>query len=165
VFTVILATILGANLFVATRPELPRIPILYGLLVTTLIVSFVWPISQWHLAPGVGAYAAAGVYLGIPILLAAVIFAVGFRRARLGSEALASNLLGAILGGTLEYLSLALGIRALSVLAAAMYLAAFWFWFRSRSERREPGSAHEIAPAAAVLPPAVAAPTTSVDPP
>jgi hypothetical protein len=65
---------------------------------------------------------------GVPIFLAAIVFAVGFRGARLGSEALASNLLGAILGGTLEYLSLAWGIRAMSLLAAGMYLAAFGFW-------------------------------------
>jgi spermidine synthase len=137
VFTVILATILGANLYVLTRLKRPRVPLLYGLLVAALIVSYAWPIARWHLAPGVAAYAAAAVYLGVPILLAAIIFAVAFRKARLGSEALANNLLGAILGGTLEYLSLALGIQALSLLAAGMYLAAFAFWFRGRSG--EPG--------------------------
>jgi hypothetical protein len=102
-----------------------------------LVVSYIWPIARWHLSPGVASYAAAAAYLGVPILLAAIIFAIGFRKARLGSEALANNLLGAILGGTLEYLSLALGIRALSLLAAAMYLAAFAFWLRARSG--EPG--------------------------
>lgn len=139
VFVVILATILGANLYVLTRLKRPRVPLLYGLLVTALVLSYAWPISRWDLAPGVGAYAAAAAYLGVPILLAAIIFAVAFRNARLGSEALASNLLGAILGGTLEYLSLALGIRALSLLAAAMYLAAFGFWLRGRSRIPDPG--------------------------
>jgi len=138
VFIVILATILAANLYVLTRLKRPRVALLYGLLVTALIVSYVWPISRWDVAPGVGTYAAAAVYLGVPILLAAIIFAVAFRNARLGSEALASNLLGAILGGTLEYLSLAFGIRALSLLAAAMYLAAFGFWLRGRAPTGEP---------------------------
>jgi SAM-dependent methyltransferase len=132
VFTVILATILAANIFVLTKLQRPRVPLLYLLLLGALTVSYVWPISRWHLAPGIGVYTAAAVYLGVPILLAAVIFAVAFRRSRIGSEALASNLLGAILGGTLEYLSLAFGIRALSLLAAAMYLIAFTFWAYGR---------------------------------
>jgi hypothetical protein len=144
VFVVILATILAANLFVLTRLKRPRVPLMYGLLVTALVVSYAWPISMWHLAPGLGAYTAAAAYLGIPILLAAIIFAVAFRGARLGSEALASNLLGAILGGTLEYLSLALGIRALSLLAAGMYLTAFVFWLRGRARTDEPDRGHQI---------------------
>ena len=132
VFTVILATILVANLVVLTKLRRPPIPVLYVLVAATLVMTYVWPISRWGLAPGMGAYAAAAVYLGVPIFLAAIIFATAFRGARLGSEALASNLLGAVLGGVLEYLSLSLGIRALSLLAAAMYLAAFGFWARKR---------------------------------
>jgi spermidine synthase len=138
VFTVILATILVANLLVLTKLRRPPVALLYLLVAATLVMTFVWPISRWGLAPGIGAYAAAAVYLGVPIFLAAVIFATAFRGARLGSAALASNLLGAVLGGVLEYLSLALGIRALSLLAAAMYLCAFGFW--SRSRRRADGS-------------------------
>ena len=137
VFTVILATILVANLSVALRLRRPRIPFLYGLLVAALAASYVWPISRWDLAPSGGSFAIAAVYLGLPIFLAAIIFAVSFRKARLGSEALASNLLGAILGGSLEYLSLALGIRALSLLAATMYLGAFAFWIRGRASGGE----------------------------
>lgn len=151
VFVVILATILAANLFVLTRLKRPRVPLMYGLLVTALVMSYALPISMWGLAPGIGAYAAAAAYLGVPILLAAIVFAVAFRNARLGSEALASNLLGAILGGTLEYLSLALGIRALSLLAAAMYLAAFGFWLRGRARSSEPELGHEPTREAAVL--------------
>jgi hypothetical protein len=151
VFTVILGTILGANLYVLTKLKRPRVPFLYSLLVIALIVSYAWPISGWALSPGVGTYAAAAAYLGVPILLAAIIFAVAFRNARLGSEALASNLLGAILGGTLEYLSLALGIRALSLLAAAMYLAAFGFWLRGRDPTGEPEPGYETTRQAAML--------------
>ncbi len=144
VFTVILATILVANLLVLTTLRRPPVKALYALVAATLVMTYVWPIARWGLAPGIGAYAAAAVYLGVPIFLAAVIFATAFRAARLGSEALASNLLGAVLGGVLEYLSLALGIRALSLLAAAMYLAAFWFWVR----KRDPGQDIVSAPSA-----------------
>jgi hypothetical protein len=150
VFAVILAMILVANLFVLTRLKQPRIPVLYGALIVALLASFVWPIASLRLAPGVGAYAVAAAYLGVPIFLAAIVFAVGFRGARLGSEALASNLLGAILGGTLEYLSVAWGIRAMSLLAATMYLAALGFWTvhgrrRARADALMPDPALAVA--------------------
>jgi spermidine synthase len=145
VFTVILAMILAANIYVARRLRLPPVQYLYGLLIAVLVASYAWPISRWQLAPGLGSYLAAAIYLGIPILLAAIIFAVAFRKARLGSEALASNLLGAIVGGTLEYLSLALGMRALSLLAAAMYLAAFVFWLKTRSASESASDRIEVA--------------------
>ena len=137
VFVTILAMILAANVYVLKTRARPTVAVLYALLIAIVIVSYVWPIAAWHVGSGAGTYAAAAISLGIPILLAAVIFAVAFRTARLATEALASNLIGAILGGTLEYLSLAFGIRALSLLAAAMYLAAFGFWIRERS-RAEP---------------------------
>ncbi|MGH2728351.1 MAG: spermidine synthase, partial [Actinomycetota bacterium] len=146
VFTVILATILLANLLVLTKLRRPPVTVLYVLVAATLLMTYVWPISRWGLAPGIGAYAAAAVYLGVPIFLAAVIFATAFRAARLGSEALASNLLGAVLGGVLEYLSLALGLRALSLLAAAMYLAAFGFWTRSRGAATHLGGEVSMVP-------------------
>jgi hypothetical protein len=132
VFTVILATILIANILVLTRLKRVPIALMYSLVVLTLVLSYFWPIARWRLAPGVGSYGAAAAYLGIPIVLAAVIFATTFRKARVGSEALASNLLGAVLGGALEYMSLALGIRSLSLVAAGMYLAALLFWAASR---------------------------------
>jgi SAM-dependent methyltransferase len=132
VFGVILATILIANILVLTRLKRVPVGLMYSFLVVSLVVSYLWPIARWKLAPGVGSYAAAGGYLGVPIFLAAIIFATTFRKARIGSTALASNLLGAVLGGALEYLSLAWGIRSLSLVAAGMYLAAAGFWVASR---------------------------------
>jgi hypothetical protein len=46
--------------------------------------------------------------------------------------AFAANLLGAMIGGVLEYSSLALGYRALLPVIAALYLAALLFWLRVR---------------------------------
>jgi spermine/spermidine synthase len=145
VFSVILATILLANVLVMVRLRRANIPLMYGLMLVALFVSFLWPIARWRLAPGVPAYTAAAGYLGIPILIAAVIFASEFRRARVGTEALASNLLGAVLGGTLEYLSLAWGIRSLSLVAAGMYLAAFAAWARSHHRAETPAEPADVA--------------------
>src|SRR5205814_2084084 len=92
-----------------------RVPREYlGVLAGGLAGQYFWPGGRW--APGLGRLAtpAAVLYLGLPMGLAAVIFASTFRQTRCGSAALASNLLGAVLGGVTEYLSLAYGIRALS---------------------------------------------------
>jgi hypothetical protein len=61
-------------------------------------------------------------------------------------------LLGAVLGGVTEYLSLSYGIRSLSLLALAMYGGACLFWLaqtRRAPARAGPGSGAGKAAAAA----------------
>lgn len=128
VFSVILGVILVANLLVLKVLPRPPFRLLYGLIALTLVVQYLWPVASWVTGPGSLGYAAATLYLGAPIFLAAIVFAGSFRVALLGTAALASNLLGAVLGGTAEYLSLAWGIRSLTLLALAMYGASYVFW-------------------------------------
>jgi len=98
----------------------------------------------------------ADVFHKPAVTLAALIFATTFRRARVGSVALASNLLGAVLGGAAEYASLAYGIRSLSVLAVAMYASSLVFWYvqqRSRTASHPPmGRARRAAGAISTRP-------------
>lgn len=124
VFSVILVMILLANLLVLT--VLPRVPLIpcYVLLASCLVASYLWPVGTWASGSDTMVFVLAAGYLGLPIFLAALIFATTFRTTALGSAALASNIIGAVLGGTAEYLSLAWGIRSLSLLALAMYLAS-----------------------------------------
>jgi hypothetical protein len=68
-----------------------------------------------------------------PLLASGVVFALSLARTRDASRALASNLLGAIAGGVVEYLSMVTGFRALVLLAATFYLAALLFDQRARS--------------------------------
>ncbi|MGH9054207.1 MAG: hypothetical protein ACRDWX_14620 [Acidimicrobiia bacterium] len=143
VFSVILLVILAANLLVLTVLRRAWLPGCYLLIFLSLLAGFLWPISRWASSLGSLAVLAAGMYLGVPIFLAAIVFASTFRHARLGSAALASNLLGAVLGGAAEYLSLAVGIRALSLLALAMYAGSLAFWsLRSRVPVPEPSPLH-----------------------
>jgi hypothetical protein len=128
VFVVILLTILAANLLVLTVFPRIHVPLCYGMLVAVLIVTYVWPLQAWVQSAPTFRYLLAGSYLGIPIVLAAMLFAGTFKHVLLGSAGLASNLIGAVLGGATEYLSLAYGIRSLALLAAAMYGAGFLCW-------------------------------------
>jgi hypothetical protein len=56
-----------------------------------------------------------------PVFFSGVVFALSLGRAGDASYALGSNLLGSVLGGFLEYASLGSGIRALTLLAGALY--------------------------------------------
>jgi hypothetical protein len=61
----------------------------------------------------------------LPIYLANVAFAQRFRQSDDSQAAFAANLLGAIVGGCLEYLVLMTGYRNLLIVVAVIYLLAF----------------------------------------
>jgi hypothetical protein len=146
VFGVILMAILLVNLAVLRGWFTPSVPTCFGLLVLALLAQFIWPIASWKGIAGFDLLVVAGLYLGIPMVLASAIFATTFRMATLGTAALASNLMGSVIGGLSEYASLAVGLRALSLVALVMYVAAFWSWQRSdRYLRSAPLTTIELA--------------------
>jgi hypothetical protein len=61
----------------------------------------------------------------LPIFAANVIFAKRFRETADGTAAFGANLLGAMVGGVLEYGALVVGYRNLLVLVALLYGLAF----------------------------------------
>jgi spermidine synthase len=63
--------------------------------------------------------------VGGPIFFASVCFALRFRVRPAADIAFGWNLLGAVAGGLLEFLSMSLGLRALTLIAIVAYLIAF----------------------------------------
>jgi Spermine/spermidine synthase domain len=63
----------------------------------------------------------------VPVFLANLVFATRFRDVASSNVAFGANLLGAMVGGILEYLSLITGYRVLLILVGALYAAAFGF--------------------------------------
>lgn len=123
VFSGILLTVLLANLAVIQfRPERERpwfVPLALSLgLLWLLPASELTGLSM--LMRGV----VGGLLVGIPVGFAGIIVSIRLSRARDPTAALGSNLLGAVLGGCLEYLSMAIGLQGLLLLAAGLYLAA-----------------------------------------
>jgi hypothetical protein len=59
--------------------------------------------------------------IGLPIFFAALIFAKAFSAVESPSKALAANLLGALVGGLLEYLDMWTGLRGLNLIALLLY--------------------------------------------
>lgn len=80
--------------------------------------------------------AAAAALAFAPIFLANLIFAERFRDVGSSGVAFGANLLGAMVGGILEYSSLVLGYRSLLIVVAVLYGAAFLLGYRHVSARR-----------------------------
>ncbi|MEO8690084.1 MAG: spermidine synthase [Solirubrobacteraceae bacterium] len=110
----------------ASRRIRPRsLTLLYGLLAATLVVAYAVPLSSL-LALSLPLRLVAAIALAFaPIFCANLIFAARFADTSGSTAAFGANLLGALLGGTLEYASLLVGYRALILLAAVLYLVAF----------------------------------------
>ncbi|MDH5804057.1 MAG: hypothetical protein OEZ54_02655 [Gemmatimonadota bacterium] len=130
VFSSILVVILLANLWILRKNHQNVSPYFIGLL-ASLALAFAIPIRSLLWMGPIGQWLVGGIIVGLPILFAAVIFAILFSSRKDSTHALASNLLGAIVGGVLEYSSMLVGIKALYLVAAAAYLLA---WLSTRTK-------------------------------
>jgi hypothetical protein len=121
----ILATVLLAN-YVNARTRLRLdVRLLYVALAAALALNLLLPFGAL-LVPSLGLrYVLGCAVLFSPILLANLIFGRLFGEAALPDVAFASNLLGAFVGGTLEYVSLAVGYHALLLPVAGAYALSF----------------------------------------
>jgi SAM-dependent methyltransferase len=138
VFGGILASVLLA-IEVARRVRLPRPITLYGVLLASLAAAWLIPqTSLLALAP-VPRFLAATTLAFAPVFLANLVFAQRFKDVGSSAVAFGANLLGAMLGGVLEYTALITGYRFLLVLVAFLYLLAYFFW--RVQLRHEPGEA------------------------
>jgi hypothetical protein len=77
-------------------------------------------------------YVIASGLIFAPVFLANVIFSNSFRETELADVAFASNLLGIMVGGMLEYFSMLVGYHMLLVAVIAFYFLAMLLRGRSR---------------------------------
>lgn len=134
VFSSILVMILLANLLVLkTAPRRPQ-P-LFAALFVSLAAAYALPVRSLLWLGVVGQWIVGGLMVALPIFFAAMIFATLFRTRVDTTRALSYNLLGAVLGGTLEYSSMVVGIKALYLVAAVAYLSAFLYARRAAPAR------------------------------
>jgi hypothetical protein len=130
-FFAILASVLLAIL-VNSRLRIRRAGVLYALLFVALAVAFLLPPESLLIDPPWLRYLLAGIVAFAPVFLANLVFTYSFRDTRTADMAFASNLLGAMAGGALEYVALLTGYRFLLVVVALLYLLAWLFATRWR---------------------------------
>jgi hypothetical protein len=123
VFFAILASVLLAIL-VSSRVTISKPRYLYGALAIALVANYLIRPEQLLIGTPIVRYVVTAAIAFTPVFLANVVFARSFRDSETADLAFASNLIGIMVGGTMEYLALMWGYRALLLIAMVLYLSA-----------------------------------------
>ena len=115
-------------------------PLLYGLLFAAIGLNLIVPLGSLLVLPVALRLVASTALVFSPLLFAGAAFAQAFARSPHPSFTFGSNLLGAMVGGTLEYLSVVVGFRALWLMGACVYLFALLAELRERKRQAAGGS-------------------------
>lgn len=133
VISALLMALLGANAIVTyfgkwLRPWWIVVCLLAGLAFVYWLPPSVLPAS-----PAEAGIALAAVF-SVPVFFAGLLFAMQFKKVASPSAALGANILGAVLGGLLENLSLLLGMRGLLPVTILLYcFAALGIWSQRKT--------------------------------
>ena len=122
VFGSILLMVLGGTVWMQLRP-LPWCVSAAALLASLAMTSIV-PVRSMVGQPAPLRLALSILFIGLPILFASVCFAILFRERERPDVAFGWNMLGAVIGGLLEFSSMAVGIKTTTLLAVTAYLCA-----------------------------------------
>jgi hypothetical protein len=93
------------------------------LTVTVMALGFV-PLDWFNSLAGATKLVVASAFMTAPVFFAGLVFIRSFAACADKSQALGSNLIGALVGGLLESISFVTGIRALVVLVGILYVLA-----------------------------------------
>jgi hypothetical protein len=117
------------------RVRTPSLPVLYVGIAAALALAYVIPNASL-LALSVSPRLIAATALAFaPIYLANLAFAKRFSTTENAPEAFGVNVLGAMVGGCIEYVALLIGFRSLLLVAGLLYLAAFMLLPRRGARR------------------------------
>jgi hypothetical protein len=140
VFGGVLAMALAANVAVERLGvRSTRLP--FAFLLASVLLLWLVDVSALNALPMAGRAVAGGLLTGLPVGCAGVIVSILLARSRNLPAALAANLLGSVVGGCLEYLSMYTGLAALALLSLSLYLGALLI------ELRQAGSLAAARPA------------------
>jgi SAM-dependent methyltransferase len=124
VFGGILLSVLAA-IEVARRFPTDNPVLLYAGLAVALAIAYALPLDRLLVLPESIRFVVATLIAFAPIFLANLIFAERFKDVGSSTIAFGANLLGAMVGGLLEYASLIVGYKALLIVVAGLYALAF----------------------------------------
>jgi hypothetical protein len=135
VFFAILCSVMLAVFISARWPVKPSRP-LYAMLVGALLLAYVVPQDAFLSIDNLALrYGLASLVAFLPVFLANLVFAGSFKGTGPRADvAFASNLIGIMLGGMLEYASLLIGYRQLLVIVIGFYLLSAWLLRRQHAE-------------------------------
>jgi SAM-dependent methyltransferase len=137
---------------------------LYVLLLLGLATAWLIPADNLLSLAEVPRFLAASALAFFPIFIANLIFTQRFKDVAASSTAFGANLLGAMVGGILEYTALITGYRALLILVAVLYGLALLFGRRHLGSRSDDGTSVGDGDSAGALAGAVSGPSAQPAP-
>ena len=135
VFLAVLALILAANWTASAMKGGQRLTLIFPLLIVSCLVPLFYPLGNLlALRSELLRFAIASLLTFSPIYFANLIFSVTFRDQQIPEHIFGWNLIGATVGGLLEYTSMALGYNRLSLIVALCYVIVVALIVRSGKE-------------------------------
>jgi spermidine synthase len=126
VFLAVLSMVLAANWTATLFRSARLLPLAYALLLASCFAGLAYPLRNLLEVDGVPLrFAIASVMTFSPIFFANLIFSVSFRDVVVPEQLFGWNLLGATIGGFVEYTSMATGYNALGWVVVACYTVVF----------------------------------------
>jgi len=110
--------------WVVSRVEITRPRLVGGVLLALLAASYFLPVGRLAFSSLQAESAVYALLMFSPILCAGLLFGSSLKRTPDVPAAFGANLLGAMVGGVAEYLSLVTGFQTLLLVVAGCYLAA-----------------------------------------
>jgi hypothetical protein len=132
VIAAILVIIVMINFLVDSWPTIP-VPMAYAGIAICMLASYFLPLEKLFFQGFWVKAVVATLALCSPVAFASIVFVRSFAEYKFSGQALGSNLLGALVGGMLESVSLWTGIRSLIIIAAILYLLSFLFLRSART--------------------------------
>lgn len=143
VITAFLAMGLLANTFIMFRPVSRGAA--YTVLFIVLVTGMFLPYSLLESLPSTARVLSAATLAGLPVFFSGLIFSRSFRDVKQPAQGLGINLLGAVLGGTLENLVMVGGTPILGILALLLYGISAVFVFMPSPQQENSPTASEAA--------------------
>ncbi|MFH0801542.1 MAG: hypothetical protein V2A78_04035 [bacterium] len=134
VFFSILAMGLCATLVALFRPGIKTSYLYAGVFLSLALIPLV-PMKFFLSLPPLERLLSSGLLYFLPIFFGGIIFANSFGKSESSNKDLGSNILGAMLGGVAEYLSLIWGYQHLVLFVAFMYFLSWIFLPKGRTSR------------------------------
>jgi spermine/spermidine synthase len=122
-FAILASVLLAIGINARFRPQNP-VP-LYAALFAAIALAYLVPPDRLLIEPAGLRYLIAGAIAFAPVFFANLVFTHSFRETDAADMAFASNLVGAMVGGAMEYLALVTGFRALLIVVVLLYGSAY----------------------------------------
>jgi SAM-dependent methyltransferase len=121
----VLTMVLLANAVADRFPKLPLVPV-YACLLASCAGLYFFDLTLLSALPFKTRALAVGGLTTLPMFFSGIIFVRSFAGSNRRDEALGANLVGALIGGLLQSVTFLVGIKALLLLVALLYLGAFF---------------------------------------